>query len=102
MKAISAWLTRRVGTFESPLLSPDVPTAAASPPAPVVCCRHSGAAMWRGERRSGNVGVVGFEVPLTVETWRDYKTRSWFVQAFCVPAFAVDRPFAMKQITGIA
>ena len=45
---------------------------------------------------SGGVGVVGFEVGLTVQTWEDYATRSWFVQAFAVPAFAVDRPYAAK------
>lgn len=51
--------------------------------------------------QKGNVGTVGFEVPLTVETWRDYSTRSWWVQAFVVPAFAVDRPFAAKTIVGV-
>lgn len=51
--------------------------------------------------QKGNVGTVGFEVPLTVETWRDYNTRSWWVQAFAVPAFAVDRPFAAKTIVGV-
>ena len=52
--------------------------------------------------RAGNVGTIGFEVPLTVETWRDASTRSWWMQAFCVPAFAVDRPFAAKKITGLS
>lgn len=51
--------------------------------------------------QKGNVGTVGFEVPLNVETWRDYSNRSWWVQAYCVPAFAVDRPFAAKTITGV-
>ena len=51
---------------------------------------------------SGGVGVVGFEVGLTVETWEDYATRSWFVQAFAVPAFAVDRPYAAKKITSLS
>lgn len=52
--------------------------------------------------QAGNVGTVGFEVPLTVETWRDPGTRSWWVQAFAVPAFAVDRPFAAKKIIGLS
>lgn len=52
--------------------------------------------------QAGNVGTVGFEVPLTVETWRDPGTRSWWVQAFAVPAFAVDRPFAAKKISGLS
>lgn len=30
--------------------------------------------------QAGNVGTVGFEVPLTVETWRDPGTRSWWVR----------------------
>ena len=45
------------------------------------------------------VGTVGFEHPLTVETWEDKATRSRWVQAFAVPAFAVDRPYACKKIT---
>lgn len=49
----------------------------------------------------GGVGVVGFEVGLTVQTWEDYASRSWFVQAFAVPAFAIDRPYAAKKLTGI-
>ncbi|BBX62805.1 hypothetical protein MSAS_19790 [Mycobacterium saskatchewanense] len=52
--------------------------------------------------QKGNLGVVGFEVPLTVETWRDPATRQWIVQAYCVPAFAIDRPYAAKKITGLS
>jgi hypothetical protein len=51
---------------------------------------------------SGSVGTVGFEYPLTVTTWRDEATRSTVVQAFCVPALAVDRPYAAKKLTGLA
>jgi hypothetical protein len=47
---------------------------------------------------SGQVGTVGFERPLTVETWDDRTTRSTWVQAYCVPAFAVDRPYAATKI----
>jgi hypothetical protein len=50
----------------------------------------------------GGVGVVGWEVGLQVQTWMDYPTRSWFVQAFAVPAFAVDRPYAAKKITSLS
>lgn len=46
----------------------------------------------------GNVGVVGFEVPLTVEVFDDRSTRSKWVQAYAVPAFAPDRPYAAKRI----
>lgn len=52
--------------------------------------------------QSGMVGTVGFEFPLTVNAWLDQETRSWWVQAFVVPAFAVDRPFAAKKLTGLA
>lgn len=52
--------------------------------------------------QKGNVGTVGFEAPLTVETWRDPATRSWFVQAFAVPAIAVDRPYAAKKLTAVS
>lgn len=51
---------------------------------------------------SGQVGTVGFESVLTVDTWQDKATRSWWVQAYVVPAFGVDRPFAAKKITGLA
>jgi hypothetical protein len=47
---------------------------------------------------AGMVGTVGFEMPLTVEIYDDRKTRSTIVQAFAVPAFAVDRPCAAKRI----
>ena len=50
----------------------------------------------------GMVGTVGFEWPLTVDVWEDKPTRSWWVQAYVVPAFAVDRPFAAKKLTGLA
>lgn len=51
---------------------------------------------------SGMVGTVGFEHPLTVTVWRDEATRSTVVQIFSVPAFAVDRPYACKKISGLA
>ncbi|BBZ05991.1 hypothetical protein MDOR_01600 [Mycolicibacterium doricum] len=44
------------------------------------------------------VGTVGFEAPLTVEVYDDRSTRSTWVQAYAVPAFAVDRPYAAKRI----
>lgn len=50
----------------------------------------------------GQVGTVGFEAPLTVDSWDDRATRSKWVQAYAVPAFAVDRPYAAKKITGLA
>ncbi|MBX7453405.1 hypothetical protein GR927_35950 [Mycolicibacterium sp. 3033] len=51
---------------------------------------------------SGNVGTVGFEAPLTLDVWEDKATRSWWVQAYVVPAMGVDRPFAAKKLTGLA
>ncbi|WP_328856365.1 hypothetical protein OG579_13685 [Williamsia herbipolensis] len=50
----------------------------------------------------GEVGTVGFEVALTVESYPDRSTRSTWVQAFAVPAFAVERPFALKRLSGLA
>lgn len=55
---------------------------------------------WAIER--GMVGTVGFEWPLTVDAWEDKATKSWWVQAYVVPALAVDRPFAAKKLTGLA
>jgi hypothetical protein len=52
--------------------------------------------------QGGMVGVVGWEFGLTTESWMDQAIRSWRVQAFAVPAFAVDRPFACKKLTGLA
>lgn len=48
------------------------------------------------------VGTVGFEAPLSVDVIDERKTRSTWVQAYAVPAFAVDRPYAAKKITGLA
>jgi hypothetical protein len=50
----------------------------------------------------GQVGTVGFEFPLEVHTWPEPSTRSTWVQGFVVPAFAVDRPFALKKLTSIS
>lgn len=52
--------------------------------------------------QAGMVGTIGFEVPLTVEVYDDRATRSKWVQAYAVPAFAVDRPYAAKKITGLS
>ncbi len=51
--------------------------------------------------QAGQVGVVGFEVPLTVEVIDARKTRSKWIQAYVVPAMAVDRPHAAKKLTGL-
>ncbi|WP_422748010.1 major capsid protein [Mycobacterium sp. WMMD1722] len=50
----------------------------------------------------GAVGAVGFERPLTVDVIDERKTRSMWVQAYAVPAFAVERPYALKKLTGLA
>ncbi|WP_020110296.1 major capsid protein [Rhodococcus sp. 114MFTsu3.1] len=49
----------------------------------------------------GAAGQIVFEVPLTTKVIEEPGTRSKWIQTYCVPAFAVDRPFAVKQITGI-
>lgn len=48
------------------------------------------------------VGTVGFEFPLNIHIWPEPSTRSTWVQGFVVPAFAVDRPFALKKLTSIS
>ncbi|MFG1785687.1 major capsid protein [Rhodococcus oryzae] len=52
--------------------------------------------------QKGAAGVVGFETPLTVESYDDRSTRSKWVQGYAVPAFAVEKPYAVKKITGLA
>lgn len=52
--------------------------------------------------QSGMVGTIAFESPLTVDAWEDKATRSWVVQAYAVPAFAVDRPYAVKKLLAIS
>lgn len=47
-------------------------------------------------------GTVGFEVPLTVEPVPDRGTRSTYLQAFCVPAFAVTNPGAVVKLTALS
>jgi hypothetical protein len=49
----------------------------------------------------GMVGTIGFEFPLTTESWMDQSIRSWRVQSFVVPALAVDRPHNVKKLTGL-
>jgi hypothetical protein len=49
----------------------------------------------------GRAGQVGFEVPLTADVIDDRHSRCKWVQTYIVPAFAVDRPFAIKRITGV-
>ena len=50
----------------------------------------------------GQVGTVGFGWPLNIHIWPEPSTRSTWVQGFVVPAFAVDRPFALKKLTSIS
>jgi hypothetical protein len=51
--------------------------------------------------RRGQVGIVGFEKPLTVETWREPKNQTSYVLAYVMPLFAVDKPYAAKRLTGL-
>lgn len=50
----------------------------------------------------GQAGTVGFERPLTVDTWDDRSIRSTWVQGYAVPALAVEKPYAVKKLTGLA
>ncbi|QII05902.1 hypothetical protein BH93_11430 [Rhodococcoides fascians A25f] len=52
--------------------------------------------------QKGQAGTVGFEFPLTVDTWDDRSIRSKWVQGFAVPAFALERPYAVKKLVGLA
>ncbi|UCZ89852.1 major capsid protein [Gordonia sp. WA4-43] len=47
----------------------------------------------------GKPGIVGYERQLTVDIIDERKNRRKLVQAYAVPAFAVDRPQAVKVIT---
>lgn len=51
--------------------------------------------------QAGEAGVIAFEKPVTVTTWRDEATRSTWVQSYAVPAFAVNKPAAVKLINGL-
>ena len=48
------------------------------------------------------VGTVGFEIGLTVDVIDDRHTRSKWVQAYVVPAIAIDRIQSAKKLTGLA
>lgn len=52
--------------------------------------------------QGGEVGTVGFEVPLTVDVIAQPLTRSRLVRAYCVPAMAIERPFACKKLVGLS
>ena len=49
----------------------------------------------------GQVGIIGFEMPLTVVTWRENKDQTNHVQAYAMPAFGIDKPHACKKLTGL-
>lgn len=49
----------------------------------------------------GQVGIIGFEMPLTVETWRKPENQTSHVLAYAMPAFGIDRPYACKKLTGL-
>ncbi|MGB3352591.1 MAG: major capsid protein [Mycobacterium sp.] len=50
----------------------------------------------------GQVGIIGFEKALTVETWREPRNRTSWVQAYAVPFIAVNKPHCAKKLTGLA
>lgn len=49
----------------------------------------------------GEAGSVGFERPLTIESWDDRSVRSRWVQGYAVPAIAVERPYSVKKLVGL-
>jgi hypothetical protein len=51
---------------------------------------------------AGMVGEIGYEVPLSTETWRDKDGRQgdWF-QSFVLPIVYVTDPFAILEVTGL-
>lgn len=50
----------------------------------------------------GQVGTVGFEVPLQVDVIPDPQHRRRIIQVYCVPAIAIDRPYACKKLVGLS
>ncbi|OZC76369.1 hypothetical protein CH282_26185 [Rhodococcus sp. 06-418-1B] len=50
----------------------------------------------------GQAGSVGFEKPLTIDVWDDRSVRSQWVQGYAVPAIAVERPYSVKKLVGLA
>jgi hypothetical protein len=51
---------------------------------------------------SGSAGVLAFERPLTTETIPVREERKTKVQSYCVPAFGITVPGAIRKITGLA
>ncbi|BDD84886.1 hypothetical protein TPB0596_46490 [Tsukamurella pulmonis] len=50
--------------------------------------------------QKGKAGVVGYEAPLTVDVIDRRETRDKVLQVYAVPSYAVDKPQAVKVITG--
>lgn len=60
--------------------------------------KPAGSVYWLSE---GQVGELGYEVPLSTENWRDKdgKQQEWF-QTFVLPIMYVTDPFALIETTG--
>lgn len=60
--------------------------------------KAAGSVYWLAERQ---VGELGYEVPLSTETWRDKdgKQQNWY-QSFVLPVMYVTDPFAILETTG--
>lgn len=50
--------------------------------------------------QKGKAGIVGYEAPLTVDIIDRRETRDKVIQVYAVPSYAVDKPQAVKIITG--
>jgi hypothetical protein len=62
--------------------------------------KAAGSVYWLAE---GQVGELGYELPLSTETWRDKdgKQQDWF-QSFVLPVMYVTDPYAIMETTGHA
>jgi hypothetical protein len=62
--------------------------------------KAAGTVYWLSQ---GNVGELGYEVPLSTETWRDKdgKQQTWY-QSFLLPIVYVTDPYAILETTGHA
>lgn len=50
--------------------------------------------------QKGKAGIVGYEAPLTVDIIDRRETRDKVIQVYAVPSYAVDKPQAVKVVTG--
>lgn len=49
----------------------------------------------------GQAGEIAFEKTITTEAWREPKNKTTYVQSYVHATFAVDKPYAVKKLTGL-